>query len=294
MAVYDVDGHSIQNLYKINSDQLSIAYSKNGDVVFTGQPTVDYDNYAMESLYTLSALSSHTQGFDIHDGVICAFRADDLMYLFDYSNGSTISSGITAKSGHGDSASFSNEFYDVEDEFPLIYVTSDKTPAEIYVNRITRTNSTLIRTLLFPIEKAGYYAAAVVDGSIIYLLGYSEQNYQTDNSGSNKTIISKWNLQNLSDNGDGTYTPEFISSYKRPFIYVMQGMTYHDGMIWIGSGYGSPNPSHIYAMNPTNGVILHDITLPNTVEIEGVSFVENDLVVLQWGGVFSKYVFESL
>lgn len=296
MAVYKIDGQSAQNLYKVNSDQLSTAYSKSGDVVFGGQPVIDYDDYTMESLYTLSALSSHTQGFDIYGGVICAFRADNLMYLFNYSDGTTIKSGIVTKSEHGDSASFSNDFYDASDEFPLIYVTSDKTPAEIYVNRITRSDSTLIRTLVFPVDKAGYYAAAVLDNdiNILYLLGYSEQSYTSDNGGTNKTVVSKWNLQNLTDNGDGTYTPEFIYAYNRPFIYVMQGLTYHDGMIWIASGYGSPSPSHVYAMNPITGVILHDITLPNTVEIEGVSFVGDGLIVLQWGGVFTKYTFSVI
>lgn len=294
MSLYKVDGSPVEIAYRVSGEILTSAYDATGQEIYDN--TVDYDSYTYDSMYTLSTLSSHTQGFDIYGGVICAFRADDKMYLFNLSDGSTITSNISAVSSHGDSASFGNEFYDPADEFPLIYVTSDKTPAEIYVNRITRSSSTLIRTLKFP-ATAGYYGAASVDSANnnIYILSYKEQNYTSDNSGANKTVVSKWDLSNLTDNGDGTYTPEFISQYERPFIYVMQGLTFHDNMIWIASGYGSV-ASHIYAMNPDTGEILHTITLPNSTEIEGVSFVKdtNDeyyMVVLQWGGVFTKYTF---
>lgn len=296
MAIYNKNGQALQSAYGIDGRVLQSAYNIDGNLVYNATPTIDYDDYTYESLYTVSGITSHTQGMDIYDGVIVAFKADNLMYTFNLSDGSVIGSAITAKSEHGGSASFSDVFYDESDRFPLLYVSSDLTPCEIYVNRITTTSSTLIRTLVLPLDKAGYYGKATLNGNALYCLGYKENSYTSDGGGSNKVIISKWDLSNLTDNGDGTYTPAYVSSFERAFIYVLQFVTFHDGMIWAGSGYGSPNASHVYALRLDNGAILHTITLPNTVEIEGAAFVKDIddtyyLVVLQWGGVFLKYTF---
>ena len=299
MSVYSVSGLEINSIYDVDSTDLDSAYDINGTVIFSAAPQVDYDNYSYENMYSVSGITSHTQGMDIYDGVIAAFKADNKMYTFNLSNGSVIGSAITAKSEHGGSASFSDAFYDESDRFPLLYVSSDLTPCEIYVNRITTTTSTLIRTLVLPLDKAGYYGKATLNGNTLYCLGYKENSYTSDGGGTNNVIVSIWDLTSLTDNGDGTYTPQFVSSFERAFIYVLQFVTFHDGMIWAGSGYGSPNKSKVYALNITNGTILHTITLPDTVEIEGGAFVydaEQDnyyLVVLQWGGVFLKYTFAT-
>ena len=204
---------------------------------------------------------------------------------------------MECKADHGDSATFSDEFYNVSDEFPLLYVTADTTPALIYVDRINRSSSSLIRTLKFP-ASAGYYGAGAFDfqNNICWLLAYSKNNYQTDDGGTNKTVVSKWDLSNLTDNGDSTYTPAFIEQYERDFIYVMQGLTYHDGIIWISSGYPGHN-AYVYGMNPDTGVIEHTIDFNTTTEIEACQFIY-DSVTQDWymlagfqGGLYKKVTF---
>lgn len=275
MAVYNINGNPLSSIYNVGGTSVPTGYDVQGDIVFTERVVpVDYDDYTMTQLYSVGFGS--TQGMAIHNNVIFQFRASgstgDKVCLFDFSNGQTIATDIAIKSDHGDSATFSREYYASGDEFPLLYVSADTSPAKIYINRVRRTSSTLIKTLVFP-ASAGYYGAGAFDwdNNICYILAYKQQNYQTDGGGANTTVISKWDLSNLTDNGDDTYTPAFISQYERPFIYVMQGLAYHDGLLWVASGYGNAD-SHVYALNPTDGTLEHTITL-NTYEIEGIDFV---------------------
>lgn len=303
MSIYDLNGHLLNSAYDLHGSALNNAYDINGHNVFNGEIVpVNYDDYTAQDLYHIDV--GNCQGIAIYNNVLFQFRASgtflvDTVCLFNFANGSDITRNMTIKSDHGDSATFSREFYVNSDEFPLLYVTADSTPAKIYVNRVTRNSATLVKTLIFP-QSAGYYGAGAFDwdNNICYLLAYKQNNYQTDDGGSNTTVVSKWDLSNLTDNGDGTYTPAFISQYERPFIYVMQGLAYHDGYIWVSSGYGG-NTSYIYAMNPSTGVIDHTITM-DTREVEGLDFVFDPstrtyyMVAGQQSGYYKKYTFAPL
>lgn len=292
MSIYNKSATQLWSAYGINGSVLATAYNVDGEVVFG---SVDYSTYSYAPYCSVSV--ANMQGFDIKNGIIFQFRAgssvSNTMCTINASNASIIQNGITASSDHGDSASFS-ESYVSGDAYPLIYVTSDTNPAKVYINRVTQTSATLYKTLSFPLDKTGYYAAAAVDftNDILYMVGYSEQNYLTDDSGNNKTVISKWDLSNLTDNGDSTYTPLFVSSLQRTFIYCTQGQQYHDGMIWTASGYTGSSNSYIYALNPSTGETLHTVDLQTTTEVEGLSFIStNEMVVGLQGGTYRKYTF---
>lgn len=300
--IYDKNGNALNTVYNSSGEELLTAYDRNGNVIYTkGSIPVDYDDYTIASLYTTG--TRNCQGIAINNGVLFQLRGgggiSNLICLNNFANGGSIATDIAITSDHGDSATFSNEYYANNDEFPLIYVTADTTPAIIYVNRVTRSSATLVKTLVFP-STAGYYGAGAFDweNDVCYLLAYKKNNYQTDDSGTNTTVVSEWDLSNLTDNGNGTYTPAFISQYERDFIYVMQGLAYHDGLIWITSGYGS-TASHIYAMNPSSGVIEHTITMDDATEIEGAQFMYDSatqtyyMVVGQQGGKYKKITFAT-
>ena len=280
MAIFNIDGELSSRIYDINGNELASAYDISGNVISEPYP-LDYTSYTTTDLFTY--VRNGFNGFDVHRGIIVQYLANNSMYMFDLSTHATIATGVSCTSDHGDSVTFSPTYYADSDEFPLIYVTSDTTPAKIYINRITRTSSTLIRTLVFP-SSAGYYGAGAYDfdNDLLYLVSYKENNYRTSNNGANTTVVTKWDLNNLTDNGDGTYTPVFISSYERDFIYVMQGMQYFDGYIWIASGYNDGGGQYIYAMNPNNGVIAHTITLDDTIEIEGLAWVYDSTENKYW------------
>lgn len=296
MSIYEINGNPLSIAYEKDGSTLNTAYDIDGDVIFSGG--VDYDNYTIESLFTISV--NNCQGIAINNGVLFQFRGgggvSDTLCLFNASTGADITRNMTIESDHGDSATFSTSKYDESDEFPLIYVTADTTPAKIYIDRVSRSSASLIKTLVFP-SSAGYYGAGAFDfeNNICYILAYAESNYLTDDGGANTTVISKWDLTNLTDNGDSTYTPAFISQYDRAFIYCMQGLEYHDGMIWVASGYSGNSQSYVYAINPSNGQLLHTIDLNTTTEVEGVAFIsDTEMVVGLQGGVYKKVTFAEL
>lgn len=297
--IYSKEGTALSDAYAVNGTSLDTAYDVDGSVVFTKQSGgVDYSNYIISNYCTVSL--SPTQGFDIYNGVIFQYLANsssvnNRMTTINAGTSAFIAENVVVTSDHGDSASFSDEFYAESDVYPLIYVTADTNPAKVYVNRVTETSSELIRTLSFPLTQTGYYAAACCDfdNDIIYMVGYKEQNYQTDGGGTNSTVISIWDMSNPTDNGDRTYTPLFISSYERPFIYVMQGQQFHDNMLWISSG-GTNVRGYVYALDPTNGDLLFTIDTNTTTEIEGISFIsDTEMVFALQGGTYKKVTFTA-
>lgn len=297
--IYGKNGAQLSAAYDTGGSSLEYAYDVDGTVVFsreTPTPSVDYSTYTLSNYCTVSL--QPTQGFDIYNGIIFQFLANsssvnNRMATINVGTSTIISKTIAATSDHGDSASFSPDFYSESDLYPLIYVTADTNPAKVYVNRVTQTSSELVRTYLFPLAQAGYYAAACCDfeGGVIYMVGYTEANALDDDGGANKTLISKWDMTTLTDNGDGTYTPRFVSSYERPFIYVMQGQQYHDGMLWISSG-GTNVRGYVYALDPADGSLLYTVDSGTTTEMEGISFISNNEMVfgLQYGA-YKKVTF---
>ena len=294
--IYSKNGASLNSAYGVARNSLDLAYSKNGEIVFRKNTDVDYSSYSISNF--CSASISQMQGFDIFSGYIFQFRANsstvsNIMCTINSQTSSIIQNNITAASDHGDSASFSNEYYEQGDDFPLLYVTADTNPAKVYINRVTTTTSDLVKTLSFPLMGTGYYAALCLDSenAIAYMVGYSEQNYQTDDGGNNKTVISKWDLTDLTLNQDGSYTPAFISVIERPFIYVMQGQQFFDGMLWIASGYVGQR-GYIYALDPATGDLLYTVDTETTTEVEGLAFISDyEMVFGLQGGSYKKVTF---
>lgn len=286
--IYDIDGVSLVNAYNKSGSLLNETYDINGNRVFSRK----YQNPTYTYLKDISI--SNTQGFDIYNGTLFQFRAgsgiSNKMTTANFSTGAIISSNVTITSDHGDSATFSTEKYDEADDFPLLYVSADTSPY-IYVNRVTSSSATLVKTFYLAYNVAGYHAVGTFDwaNNIMYTIGTVKDDYQSDQGGTNPCIVCKWDLTDLTDNGNGTYTPKLISTYQRPFIYVMQGEQYHDGYIWIGSGYGT-GTEYIYAMNPDTGEFAYTLTMPITTEIEGMSWqVENGVYYMIVGFQGGKY-----
>jgi len=170
-----------------------------------------------------------------NNGVVFKCYHTNLIQLYNFTDGTKIAE-FPITCGHGDCIDFSNEYYDSNDEFPLAYITADTNPATVYINRITRSAATLIKTLTFPLDKTGYYAGHCLDNinNVIYQLGYKNEDYQTTDN-DNHMIVSKWDLSKLTDNGDGTYTPAFINSFTLPFIDTSQGQAFLNGKMYVMS-----------------------------------------------------------
>lgn len=77
----------------------------------------------------------------------------------------------------------------------------------------------------------------------------------------------------------------------------LKGCTFHDGYIWVTSGYHVSDIPHIYAIDPVSQDIAYTITLPNG-EPEGCAFVNGELWYsnTENGGsfVFKKITFTTI
>ena len=248
---------------------------------------------------TLGNVYAH-QGMTICNGVVFQLYSNDVLVLMDYTTGNTIAE-LGVKSDHGDTLDFSNDYYAEGDEFPLAYITADSNTAKVYVTRITRTATQLVKTYTFPLEKTGFYAGHSLDplNRIIYQVGYSENSFGTDENGTNYMIVSVWDLKEAeTDNGDGTFTPAFVRSFKTPFIQTVQGQAYINGLIACVSSHNQyPTNSRVVFIDPDKDKIVSVMSefpnnIKNDLELEGIAFVEETnstvMVLVANGGAFFR------
>lgn len=297
MSVYNLQGVQLDALFDKDGASIDTAYDIDGNVVFSAEEseTVDYSTYTVSPFCSVPC----KQGFAIWGGYIFLCDQDGTCKIVDIETDTVIqTANITT--GHGNSASF-GRFQNPSDEFPLLYISHDLgAPSNNnyeYVYHIERSGQTflftLVQTLKWASSQTGYMANSAIDTqtNTIYMFGYSINDALSDRDGTNKMVLTAWDLNSLTDNGDGTYTP----AYLRPkittdyFIYAHIGQTFKDGLVW--SGAGSQN-GYAVAINPNDGSIKHNIPLHQTGEGEGVAFVSaNEMVVGYYNDGFYKYTF---
>ena len=109
-------------------------------------------------------------------------------------------------------------------------------------------------------------------------MGYKEQTWGYTNT--NGMILNMYNLNNLTDNGDGTYTPELISTIESPYVGTTQGRKFYQGKLYMEvSGTSSPHNSKLLCLNPYTGIVESTITdmVSGMTELEGICFyIENN------------------
>lgn len=282
MSIYSATGDILSAAYGADGSTLAAAYDDHGNLIYTSGdeppvPTGEPDYYN----FIVSPSVPHVggQGFDIYNGMLFMVAGNGLFHVVDAETGEDLLvTSITV--GHGNSVSFSNEFLNQGDEFPLLYISKDQgDPCDVYVYHVERGNDpafviTLVRTLRWQLSEVGYYANAAYDYEhrVMYMLSYTQDSYQATEN--NVMQISKWDMTRLTENQDGTFTPAYISRVITDYVIAMRaGQTFHDGMIWTGSGSNSLN--QIYGINPATGAKM--VTLPMNLnsEYEGEAFIDD-------------------
>jgi len=272
--VYDYEGNPYLVAYDINGDSLLTVYDINGSPIALKN---DYSNYTFAELINKGPVGSDwIQGIAYYDGVIFQL-GDNKFQTIDMETGEYITDGYAtmANAGHGNSAQFSNEFYSNSDRFPLLYVsTNNQTPNYVRVYRMTDTTATLIKSYLLNTSEDGYFTDSCVDSEneYLYTIGYLEENWQTQTAG-NVLVLTKRDLNDLTDNGNGIYTAKLLSRMELSYWeYAAQGCCFYDDYIWMTFGGGS-SPNNIYAIDPETGVKAYTVTIPNNREPEGLAWV---------------------
>ena len=236
------------------------------------------NTFSAERLLTMSYAGSSMTSQDIEcfgDYLFVAFSGTEQIRI--YSMTSTELLGyVEVETQHGTGMQFSNEYYDSGDEFPLLYV-GGWTGNYINVLRISNDggtwSATSVRRLLIP-TTYGYYMAPSIDAehSTLYAYGYKIMNNQQ--SGNSMKLV-KADLGQLTDNGDGTYTPKILSDMEMPYLGVTQGRKYLGGSLYVGfSNTGSPYNARLVAIDATTGDVTADVPMSSVTssENEGVCY----------------------
>lgn len=292
MAVYNRHGTKLDRIYDKNGNSLNNAYDENGNIIFTRYKP-DYTSYSESDLCT-TVYAGSAQGFDIYNGV--AFQcwgSNDKVASIDVINKVMLSRDMICANGHNNGASFSDEFYLQNDEFPLFYICADN---NIVAHRVTRTSVEIVKTFTYRGDDAtSIYGGGIgfdTVNDVAYTYGYSTGSWTS--SSNNKLLIVKSDFKNAIDNGDGTFTPRVLARYEYPFVYCIQSPHFHDGLLWLPSGNGGSN-QHIYGMNPETGEIIYTIDIEGTTEIEGVTFLSDfEMVYGMVTGGYEKITFDSV
>jgi hypothetical protein len=273
------NANDIYKLSKIISPDISGMLVNDGEKI-----NVKRQYYQVIGAFHSSLDHTHIapNGMAIYDGKVFQFVNPDRLIVYNLTDGTVIKENSQIECDHGDCACFSNTFYDANDDYPLVYISADTNPAKVYINRIKNDYSTqLVDTLVFDTEHTGYYAdhCADFDTNILFQVGYKENSYDSNPNGTNKTIVSLWDLSDLTDNGDDTKTPRFIGKYELPFIVTMQDMAFFDGKIFVISSNNTNTDTKVYAINPYTHSICNVLTQFNShiknSEQEGIDFVFN-------------------
>lgn len=169
---------------------------------------------------------------------------------------------------HGAGIQFSKEFYFEDDTYPLLYSGGDSSN-QIVVIRITNNadvwSAEVVKTIYIPTTN-GYYPSPSLDADnkVMYTYAHSEaSNYPK------KMIIAKWDLNKLTQNEDGTFTPRFISQCESPRIGTYQGHKYFGGKIYLGvSNTSTPHNCKFSVIDASTGDVLTVIDMSPVTESE--------------------------
>lgn len=284
MAIYDINASPLNAVYDKFATDVNVCYDIFGNEVYRkSQGQVDYSNYSYSTKWSSKGITP-AQGFDIHDGKVfwvkksgnTPINAD--CYVWNLSDGSQAldTAYITIYSGHGNNLDFS--------DFPKVYTSSAYT-SNVCVNTMTDSFVATLDKKLY-LNDGNTDCDACLDeleNTILWSLGHTANSSDP----SAPFIISKWDLTQLTDNGDGTYTPLKLQSVNtpQPANYFFQGCKFHDGLLWYANGNGGV-PSYIRAINPNTGEQEYLIDLNTTTEVEGVAWMEESGVA----GGYAMYV----
>ena len=281
--IYGKDGNALSSAYDKDGIGLSGAYDVDGQIVFGG---IDYTNYSYTQKWASKGISN-AQGIDIYNDLVfwVAKSGDDTVpsncYVWNLSDGTQAldTAYITVYSGHGNNLSFSN------DGSKLIATTAYQ-PSRVFINSVGQNYvMSLSQTLVLNDGSTNCDACYDLnDNTIMWSLGHTAGS--SDLSAPYK--VSKWDLTDLTDNGDGTFTPALLQTVtvtQPSSSFYFQGCKVHEGILWFPNGNGTGR-SYIYGVNPNTGEYLYTIDLETNTEPEGLSWYPDAQAV----GGYAMYV----
>lgn len=226
------------------------------------------------------------QGFAVYGDYIFQFYASGsgVLRIFNKTTGSLVaehSSGIYSQ--HGGTCAFSNTFVDPDDDFPLLYVSTQYSNADggqIHVYRIQDVDTvSLYKAYHFDPSVVGYWGNACYDfeTGLAYSFGYTKNSF-TDRT-DNPVKVTVIDLNKETHVQGSIYTLDVVDNYEIPYVYVIQSCRFKNGLCYLVSSYqSSVQASDIKVYDPSVKSFVAnfpDLPLPLRSEIEALDFVEN-------------------
>lgn len=243
---------------------------------YTGEKiNVNKHGFNADTFMTISYPSSSTLNDSdcIGDYIISAINPDGLR-IYSLSTKELLHE-ISVDVNHANVLQISNQFYDNSDNIPLIYCGWNGSVNVIRIDN--QWNATVVKKIVFD-EQYGYMTSAVFDFNrdTAYVFGYG-LNDHTSHSGENYVILTVANIGNLTDEGEGNYSPEVVSRKNIPWFGTMQGAKYFDNkIIFATAGTSSPHNPKIIGLNTDGNIVTEISNLPSSLqgELETLFFAE--------------------
>lgn len=264
-------------------------YDYYGDRIDIRPKKIAFKNYL-----TVSGISS-VNGSAVYGDYL--FTAKDKMDKIAITNMKTKTSvqviSMTAvNSYHCNNINFGNEKYDIDDPFPLLYVSMENASEhKAVVLRITESGGTYsateVQTITYPDNATAgmYYQNCYVDAenSYLYISGASLNSFVKGNG--NKLVFKKYNLPLLSAGNVQLTNADVLSSFEMEMITSPQGGFILGNKLIQSFGYGSgtDQTKHICMIDLNLGGLATDIRLDKygiTKEQESVFMWDGGLYMM--------------
>lgn len=268
MAVYDASGTELTAV----ADRFSVpcagvwAKDKTSTSLMENVKVLNYNGF---------------NGMAISDGVLFQARDGSTYWQLDADDFNVIRSALSTVVSHGNAMSFTSLYDSPNDPYPLLL--SFSTGSVVALIKVTNSSGILYKT--FALKSGTVFEGTSVrfqslccdsSSNILYTIGYTLNSDLDDKNGQNRIIIASWNLNNLTENQDGTYTPELLSYKESSWIRVLQDSVYHNGKLYVSSGYKDTTNQYISVFD-TQGNPIVTKKMPLTEEMEGIEYVvDND------------------
>jgi hypothetical protein len=262
-----------------------------------GMPTYTYEGERL----SIAPKFTMERRFNVYGGGQgCACYGDYLfegvgdeakLYIYKMPSGAAISNspisfeGYPIANTHANTMSFSNQFYQQGDEFPLLYISSgfgEGTPKtfHVYGVRIQRNNNNFSAAIVKTIAFTG------TGGWMEFMCADSKAwiKYQATD-GWKWLCIDMPALNNSSTIDMDSLTPNFTTE---AFSSYCQGHMYYNKKIYVPEGYGRAT-LHVIDTNTGITVTKVDLGLIYTGESEGIFIYDNHFYIMFRGIVYKMY-----
>ncbi len=222
-----------------------------------------------------SATTYSGQGSGVNHGTYFKLWYYNTVQLYDFATGA-LKSEFTLDVRHGNLIDFDTVSGTHGGLYDDAYVSCTTNPAMVNVYRFSDGGAERVRSYVFPLEKTGYNAGHVLDPSArrIYMLGYTKDSFY--NPAGNEMILSVWDLDQTVRLAEGFYRPQFVRSFRLPFILTLQGQCLHDGELYVMSSHWVQPQTIVYVIDPSSGKVKRRISyLPTElkhIEMESIFF----------------------